>query len=331
MLDERKANVLRAVVEEYIDTGEPVGSARVAKAPGVQVSSATVRNDMAVLEQEGYLTQPHTSAGRIPTEKGYRFFVDALGGRGRLDPADSQQVRSFFSQAHRELESMLADTSRLLSDLTRYTAVVVSPPHEVATVRSVQLVTLTPRVALLVIVLSNGVIEKHTVEFDEDVDDVRVNAASAQLGRLLNGATLAAAATLVMSDPQRTPELDAALAALREPDPTDEHVYTAGTARMAQSFDAVATVGEVLRILEEQYVVVSLLRDVLDRGLSVAIGTETGIEPLADCAVVVSPYLVDGEPVGTVGVLGPTRMNYSQALAAVAVVSQRLGNRLSEG
>src|SRR5690606_32171395 len=110
-LDERKASVLRAVVEEYIETAQPVGSGHVARAPGVNVSSATVRNDMAVLEQEGYLYQPHTSAGRVPTEKGYRFFVDTLDAPARLPTGDANQVRSFFSNAHGELERMLQDTS----------------------------------------------------------------------------------------------------------------------------------------------------------------------------------------------------------------------------
>ena len=118
MLDERKAAILRAVVEEYIDTAQPVGSAHVVRSSGVQVSSATVRNDMATLEQEGYLRQPHTSAGRIPTEKGYRFFVDNLGQPANLRRHDAVQVRSFFEQAHGELEQMLHDTSRLLGDLT---------------------------------------------------------------------------------------------------------------------------------------------------------------------------------------------------------------------
>jgi heat-inducible transcriptional repressor len=110
-----------------------------------------------------------------------------------------------------------------------------------------------------------------------------------------------------------------------------DHVFVGGTARMASAFDAVETVREVLSILEQQLVVVSLMRDVLDRGLSVAIGSETGVQPLAECALVVAPYEVDGDKVGTIGVLGPTRMNYPQALSAVAVVSQQLGDRLSEG
>jgi heat-inducible transcriptional repressor len=332
-LDDRKAKILRAVVEEYIDTAQPVGSGRVASASGVNVSSATIRNDMATLEQEGYLRQPHTSAGRVPTEKGYRFFVDGLGDPSPLGGRDAQQVRSFFAKAHGELEQMLEDTSRLLAGLTDYAAVVVGPPHEAATIRSVQVVGLTPRVALLVLVLSNGVIEKHTLELADDTDPVHLDAAGALLAQHLVGETLASASSVVLGGSAVGDVIVAAALDALAPDEHQDHerVFIGGASRMASSFDAVAQVSEILQILEQQYVVVSLLRDVVDRGLHVAIGTETGMLPLAECSVIVAPYTVDGESAGTIGVLGPTRMNYPQALAAVAVVSQRLGNRLSEG
>jgi heat-inducible transcriptional repressor len=333
MLDERKANILRAVVEEYIETAQPVGSGHVARVHGVNVSSATVRNDMAQLEHDGYLVQPHTSAGRVPTEKGYRFFVDHLGGPARLGAADAQQVRAFFSRAHGELEQMLSDTSRLLAQLTSYAAVVVGPPHEDATIRSVQVVGLAPRVALLVVVLSDGAVEKRTLEFDHDVDEVRLSAAATTLATAIVGrspSTLSEPVLLELGPPDAVAA--AALRSLLAPAEEPEgEVYTAGTAAVAGAFDAVGQVREILAVLEQQYLVVTLLRDVLDRGLNVAIGTETGLEPLADCSVIVAPYTVDGEEQGTIGVLGPTRMNYSQALASVAVVSTRLGKRLSEG
>jgi heat-inducible transcriptional repressor len=150
MLDDRKAAILRLVVEEYIETAQPVGSATVARQRDLGVSPATVRNEMGTLEREGYLVQPHTSAGRIPTDKGYRFFVDTLARPGPLDAAQTQQVRDFFARAHGELEEMLHDTSRLLSSLTDYAAVVIAPSHEAATLRSIQLVGLSARVALLV-------------------------------------------------------------------------------------------------------------------------------------------------------------------------------------
>lgn len=331
MLDERKASILRAVVEEYIQTAQPVGSGHVADAPGVSVSSATVRNEMAALEADGFLAQPHTSAGRIPTEKGYRYFVDALT-EPALDRGSARQVRAFFDHAHAGIEQMLADTTRLLTGLTDHAAVVVGPGHDIAEVRSVQLVGLAPRVALFVAVLGNGSIEKRTIELDRDVDDDLLAEVGAALSSTLVGGPL---------DPRATPtatgrvDVDALVATvlgdLTVPGDGAEQVFVHGSARMAAAFDAVETVRSVLTILEQQLVVVSLLRDVVDRGLNVAIGTETGMQPLADCALVVAPYTVDGEQVGTVGVLGPTRMNYPQALAAVAVVGQRLGHRLSEG
>ena len=333
MLDERKASILRAVVEEYIDTAQPVGSGHVANAPGVAVSSATVRNEMVALEQEGYLHQPHTSAGRVPTDKGYRFFVDALT-QPSLNQSSAQQVRSFFNKAHGEIEQMLQDTTKLLSNLTDNAALVVGPPHqEVATIRTVQLVGLAPRLALLVSVLSNGTVEKRSVDLPVEVTDDQLEQISAVLNRRLAGTRPGEAVPL--AEPSGSAEVDAVLAAaaaamLPAPD-EGEHVFVGGAARIAGGFEAIETVRSVLAILEQQLVVVSLLRDVLDRGQQVAIGSETGMEPLAECSLVVAPYQVDGVPVGTIGVLGPTRMNYPQALAAVAVVSKRLGRRLSEG
>lgn len=332
MLDERKASILRAVVEEYIHTALPVGSSHVVGSAGVEVSSATVRNDMASLEIDGYLQQPHTSAGRIPTEKGYRWFVDALS-QPSLDRAASQRVRTFFNQAHGEIEQMLADTTRLLSGLTDYAAMVVGPAHESGIVRSVQVVGLAPRVALLVTVLSNGVVEKRTLELAEDSDELRLSAVAGHLSRHLVGSMLH---PLPIVPPTGDPGVDQvvnrAVTMLGAHEDADtDHVFVGGASRMAASFDAVESVRSVLAILEQQLVVVSLLRDVLDRGLTVAIGTETRMQPLADCSIVVAPFEVEGEPAGTIGVLGPTRMNYPQALAAVAVVSNRLSRRLSDG
>ena len=341
MLDERKAAILRAVVEEYIDTAQPVGSSHVVRAAGVAVSSATVRNEMAVLEREGYLVQPHTSAGRIPTDKGYRFFVDQLTAPGVLGPTQRQAVQDFFSTAHGELERKLQHTSRLLASVTDYAAVVIGPGHEASTVRTAQVVGLAPRLALVVAVLSDGAVEKRTLELAEVVGDAQLAVASSRVATVAVGRALADLAQVAEATDgaglQPTGEAAdavvlAALAALSMVDAEEpEHVFVGGVARMAGAFDAVEAVRQVLTTLEQQYVVVTLLRDVLSRGLSVAIGAEHGVAPLAQCAVVVSPFEVEGQAAGSIGVLGPTRMNYSQALAAVAMVSQRLGRHLSEG
>jgi heat-inducible transcriptional repressor len=331
MLDDRKTAILSAVVQEYIATAQPVGSSHIASASGIGVSPATVRNEMAVLEQEGFLIQPHTSAGRIPTDKGYRFFVDHLAAPTTLDAAVTRQIGDFFEAAHGRLEEMLYQTSDLLTRLTRNAAVVVGPKSEAATIRSAQLVRLSSTAATVVLVLGNGNVEHELVDIGETVTDATLSAASAHLNRSLSGATLAGLAALPKSDDEAADALCAtALGSLRDAS-TDDHLYVGGASTVAEAFEAVDVVRQVLQTLEQQFVVVSLVRDLVDRGMSVAIGGEHGVEPLAACSVVVAPVVVDGEHVGSVGVLGPTRMNYPRALATVDVVSERLGRRLGEG
>jgi heat-inducible transcriptional repressor len=333
-LNTRQASILEAVVTEYIGTAEPVGSSHVASAPGVQVSSATVRSEMVALERDGYLIQPHTSAGRIPTDKGYRFFVDHLTEPGVLGPTQHQAVSIFFDQVHVEMETMLERATGLLTELTSYAAVVVGPSHDTATIRSLQVVGLGPMVALLVIVLSDGAVEKRTLEFDREVSDDVLVRCGALLNEHLVGRTSAYQWSVPSSGDE---EVDRVLATvgmafgLIERSIELDQVFVGGPSRLAGSFDAVETVRSVLEILEQQLVVVSLLRDVLGRGLSVSIGTEHGYEPLASCAVVVAPVAVDGQELGAVGLLGPTRMNYPGALAAAHVVGERLGERLGGG
>lgn len=335
MLDDRKAAILRAVVQEYIETAQPVGSGRIAAADGVDVSSATVRNEMATLETEGYLVQPHTSAGRVPTQKGYRYFVDTIGAPGALRGEHARQVRDFFHAAHGEIEQMLEATSRLLSGITDWTGVVVPPPATETPLRSIHLVSLAPSHVLAVLVFGDGTVEKHTVDLDAEVGEERVNAASAHLAASLAGTVRGRvpASTPPSGDPAVDAIASGVLDALRiedDPDvPTD--VFVGGASRVASAFDAVETVQEVLHVLEQQLVVVTLLRDVVDRGLQVAIGSETGMETLANAALVVAPYTVDGERAGSIGVLGPARMNYREAMAAVTAVSSRLETHLTEG
>ncbi|MCU1397113.1 MAG: hrcA [Acidimicrobiales bacterium] len=332
MLDDRKTAILSAVVQEYITTAQPVGSTHIADAPGVHVSSATVRNEMASLEQEGYLVQPHTSAGRIPTDKGYRFFVDHLTPSDRLDADATQQVGEFFGRAHGRLEELLSQTTDLLAHLTSYAAVVVGPQAQTSVVRSIQVVGLSARMATVVAVLSNGHVENQTIELAADVDDVELATVSRQLHAAVVGKPLGSVST-TPALPGNEP-LDQlcrqALGALQRSQNVAP-VYVGGAASVANAFDAVDIVRSVLTTLEQQYVVVSLVRDVIDRGLTVAIGAEHGLEPLVSCSVVVKSVSVEGERLGTVGVLGPTRMNYPQALATVDVVSDRLGRRLAEG
>ena len=331
MLDDRKTAILSAVVQEYIATAQPVGSSHIAEAPAINVSSATVRNEMAHLENEGYLVQPHTSAGRIPTDKGYRYFVDHLTAPGRLDRATTKQVGEFFSAAHGRLEEMLHQTSNLLAALTNNAGVVVGPRAEAVPVRRVQIVSLSAAVATVIVVFANGTVENVPLDLADGDDDLKLAAAGVHLSAELDGRVLGSVAEASPTGDETVDRLCAAALESLHATAAPDQVFTGGAAAVANAFDAVEVVRSVLATLEQQFVVVTLVSDIVSRGMSVAIGVEHGVEPLSACSVVVAPVVVDGEHLGSVGVLGPTRMNYPQALATVDVVSEQLGHRIEEG
>lgn len=334
-LSSRQQAILRAVVQGYVSTSRPVGSGAVTSDGTIDVSAATVRKELGALEDEGFLRQPHTSAGRIPTEKGYRYFVDALMLPAELGGNQSERINEFFTRTHGELEKMLKQTSTLVANLTQYAAVVTAPDFDSVTIKSIQLVDLAPKVVLLVAVLSNGAVERRTVELAEEAtpDDVRTASdllAEAAVGRSIIEIDLGSN-QLVATAAEPTRDLaGAAVEALSVDESTVGRLYVGGQSSVAGVFDATETVGQVLGILERQLLVVSLIRDVLDRGMRVAIGTETGLETLNECSIVVAPYLIEGEEAGSIGVLGPQRMNYAEALATVAIVSEGLSTHLSD-
>ena len=216
-----------------------------------------------------------TSAGRIPTDKGYRFFVDHLAAPGRLDAATSAEVGAFFSAAHGRLEEMLLRTSNLLSHLTSYAAVVVGPKTEAATVRSIQLVGLSNQHATVVVVLGNGTVENQIVELPAETTDATVDAASAHLASERSLVPTMASAEIGPSvTPPSTPCAASAFDAIRQVS-GDDHVYVGGASWMAGAFDAVEVVRDVLHTLEQQFIVVSLVRDIVDRGCRWRSGSST--------------------------------------------------------
>ena len=324
-LDPRKATILEAVVAEHIDTAQPVGSSSVASNADLGVSPATVRSEMVSLEREGYLAQPHTSAGRVPTDKGYRYFVDHLQS-GVLGATQQHQLADFFANVRGEVEDVLEQTSTLLSQMTNYTAVVLGATHAHATILSAQLVSLDAHHQLLVAVFSDGSVIKHSLTPSFDVDFETCAEASRQLNALLIGTTLESQVQVPSRNDHVAQLVRDAVATLHAQEPTidGEQVFIGGSSRVAESFEGVETVRKVLSILEQELLVVSLVQDMLSRGLSVAIGAENGYEPLSTCAVVVAPVTIDGAPAGAVGLLGPTRMKYQEAMAAAGAVSQHL-------
>ncbi len=336
MLDQRKAEILRAVVAEYIRTAQPVGSSSLADRIDLGVSSATVRNELAWLEKEGFLTHPHTSAGRVPTESGYRFFVNGFSQDQEkssfvLPKPLANEIQSFFSKAYNELDDMLQETTRLLAHLTQCAAVVVEPAHDQSTVLSLQLVPMSSSQALLVVVLSDGSVEKRAIE--TTATDDAIAQYNETLTKSMQSKTLAqiqAAQSGGSSEADRVVEACRA-ALLTDIRSDNERAFVGGAAEIVSSFEALEEARHVLDALEQQYVVVSLLRDVMTRGDNVAIGSELGLDYLRECAVVASPFSGEGNSAGAIGVVGPTRMDYQTVLAAISQISEQLSRRIAEG
>jgi heat-inducible transcriptional repressor len=245
--------------------------------------------------------------------------------------AQATQVGEFFQAAHGRLEDLLRHTTTLLANITHHTAVVVGPEVEATTVRAVHISRVTPRTATVVMVMSNHGVENETIQISDDISDNHISLAVSHLGKFLVGNSLGEIESIPSSNDAHVDAVCYATLNGLSRHRKDKPVFVGGAASLANAFDAVDIVRDVLATIEQQFVVVSLLQDLLDRGLSVAIGAEHGVEQLSACSVIVAPVIADGETIGSVGVLGPTRMNYPQALNTVEVVSEQLGRRIAEG
>ncbi|WP_138442714.1 heat-inducible transcriptional repressor HrcA [Sinomonas susongensis] len=335
MNEPRKLEVLRAIVEDYVHYREPVGSKALVERHRLGVSSATIRNDMAALEDDGLIVAPHTSAGRVPTDKGYRVFVDQLAAVRPLSAAEKQAIQSLLEGAD-DLDDVLERTVRLLSHLTNQVAVVQYPQLGRARVRHVEAVSLAPRQVLLVLIADSGTVEQRVVTVGEDLDHdrlavLRQSFLAATAGKPVSqvGANLAAIMdSLLPADRAVAAELAAGLAALAVSS-REERIVTAGTAYLARSnSDFLLSISPVLEALEEQVVLLRLLSEMASdaRGVAVAIGHETAADSLAETSVVATGY---GRDDAKIGVLGPTRMDYPATMAAVRAVARYLSKILA--
>jgi heat-inducible transcriptional repressor len=339
MSEDRRLAVLRAIVEDYVHTREPVGSRALVERHSLGVSPATIRNDMAALEEDGYIAQPHTSAGRVPTDKGYRLFVDRLSGIKPLSSAERKAIQTLLDGAV-DLDDVVDRTVRLLAQLTRQVAVVQYPTLSRSTVRHIDVIALTDVRLLIVVILSTGRVEQRVVELAFDPTETLLGELRARINAASTGRRLAQVAAAVATLPESFPPSDAplvhavldaledCLAADRE-----ERIVLAGTANLARAgTDFGGTISPVLEALEEQVVLLRLLSEMADTSgdVGVRIGRETAHEGLAETAVVASGYGSRGEVVARLGVLGPTRMDYPTTIAAVRAVARYVSRILAQ-
>lgn len=330
--DNRRQEVLRAIVADYIASQEPVGSKALLERHHLQVSSATIRNDMAVLESEGYIAQQHASSGRIPTEKGYRRFVDHIHDLKPLSAPERRAILSFLEDGV-DLEDVLRRSVTLLAQLTRQAAVIQLPNLRVARVKHIEVVALGPARLLLVLITDTGRVDQRNVELDEPVDTADV----LLLRDLLNGAlvdrTLSEGSTSLAELAQNPPpqirhafiRSATRLVETLVDQPTDRLIL-AGTSNLTR----MAGLPGVIEALEEQVTVLKLLANVPDLGnVSVLIGEENEDEDLHDASVVAAAYGSDGHALGGLGVVGPTFMDYPGTISKVSAVARYVSRVLA--
>src|SRR5229473_7062538 len=296
VLDDRKLAVLRAIVRDYVSTMEPVGSKSLVDRHHLDVSPATIRNDMAVLEEQGYITQPHTSAGRVPTDKGYRLFVDRLSGIKPLSAAERRAIETFLAGAY-DLDDVVLRTVRLLAQLTRQVALVQYPMLTRSAVRHIELVPMAPQRVLLVLITDSGRVEQRAVELPEPIEDAAVAHLRAVLNACLDGRRLSEAASVVAELPERVQPADRNNAAAvfsmildTLVEHHDERVVVSGAANLTPA-DFSQGLREVLESLEEQVVLMRLLGESGDHpSLTVRIGAENPVEGLRSTSLVAAGY-----------------------------------------
>ncbi|MDZ5662432.1 heat-inducible transcriptional repressor HrcA [Nocardioides sp. zg-1308] len=338
MVDDRKLDVLRAIVEDYVATEEPVGSKALVERHGLGVSPATVRNDMAALEDEGYIHQPHTSAGRVPTDKGYRLFVDKLATLKPMSAAERRAISTLLDGAV-DLDDVVQKSVRLLSQLTRQVAIVQYPTLSRSTVRHIELVSLTPTRIMVILILSTGRVEQRLVELDEAVVDTDLAEVRVAVNQASAGVQIAAAAAALGELPdavrpeqaESTRAIVSVLAEAMSDHRSDERVAVSGTSNLARYGDFETAVRPLLEALEEHVVLLKLLGESGVDALTVRIGHEGPYSELAATSVVATGYGPQEFHLGSLGVVGPTRMDYPGSMAAVRAVARYVSRILDEG
>ncbi len=338
-LDVRKRLVLQAVVESYVSTAEPVGSRTVARKYQLGVSPATIRNEMADLEEMGYLEQPHTSAGRVPSDKGYRFYVDRLMRNQQVAPDVAQKIREIYKRRTKELEALIQITAKLLSETTDYMALVLGPRRERSFLRFLRMIPVGGGRVLLALVTDTGFVENRWLHFQEEVDELELERISDTLNRYLQGVALDEMGYGLL----RT--IDVELSRSRyiltqimelledETDPADEErVYLGGTVKILNQpeFKDIDKLKELLGLLENEEDVYELLNSIdVDDEVTVTIGNENRREEIRECSLVTGTYRIGNHIVGKIAVLGPRRMEYAKVVSVVDYVTRNLSEILT--
>ncbi|MGZ9584988.1 heat-inducible transcriptional repressor HrcA [Paenibacillus marinisediminis] len=333
MLTERQRLILTAIIDDYISSAEPVGSRTISKRGDVGYSPATIRNEMADLEELGYLEQPHTSAGRIPSQKGYRYYVDHLVRLDNLSAEEVKRLKSMFAEKITAMEQVVQHTSSVLAQLTNYTSIALGPEMFNTSLRHFQLLPLDENTAVAIIVTSTGHVENKTVPIPPGVSASELEKVVNILNAKLTGTPLIQLRAQLYTEVGQelskyvahAQEMVALIENMLSGDEDHREIYLSGTTNMLSQpeFKDVDKIKTIWDLLEETPTLIKVMGEA-STGVQVRIGNENAHEAIANCSLITATYSFDGTPLGTIGLLGPTRMDYAKVMNMMHHVSAQL-------
>ena len=333
MLDDRKKAILKAIIEEYINTAEPVSSLSLVEKYELSFSSATIRNEMAELEHEGYLEKPHTSAGRIPSVKGYRFYVDELLNDENISLEEIQYIKENLQMKVNEIEDLTKITTNTISEMTHYTTVAIGPDSTNNTIKDIKFILLGERLLMAVILTENGAVKETIIKYDEDVSNSQINDLNVTFNNKLRGKPLEKIdkpmEEYILSTMQDQAKVIKPI--IKQMNKTIEEtnkIYLEGTSKVFDfpEFSRIDTAKNFLSILDTKEEMLEILNSGLAKDINVYIGDENENKDLKDLSIITFKHKVGNKDMGTIGIIGPKRMNYSKVISIMKYISKRLND-----
>ena len=334
MLNDRKKQILQAVIEEYINTAEPVSSGTLVEKYGLDFSSATIRNEMADLEKEGYLEKPHTSAGRIPSVKGYRFYVDELLNDENISLDEIQYIKTQLETKVNEMEDLTKITTNTISDITHYATVAIGPNSNNNLIKDIKFILLGERMLMAVILTENGAIKETIIKYDEDINQNQVDGLNYTFNNKLRGKPLEKIdkpmeeyILSTMSDQVNV--IKPIIGQLNKAIEESDKIYLKGANNVFDfpEFEKIDTARNFLSILDTKEQMLEVLNSGFAKDINVYIGEENEKEELKDLSIVTFKHTVAGKDLGTIGIIGPKRMNYSKVISIMKYISKKLNEK----
>jgi heat-inducible transcriptional repressor len=337
-LDNRKRKILQAIVEEYIETSEPVSSGSLVNNEDLNCSSATIRNEMAELEQIGFIEKPHTSAGRIPSERGYRYYVDELLREDNLSRKEMEMIKQMLETKVNNLQDLAKIATTTLSEITHYTTIAIEPNVNNHTIIDIKFVLLGSRVLMAVILTDSGIIRESIIKFDEDLTQDQVNDLTYIFKNKLVGKPLekieGPIEDYIMSEMNTGIKvIEKIIQEINKLLDTSSKTYIEGANKVVDmpEFKKVDMAKDFLNVIDAKDIIADVINTGMAKDINVYIGSESEREELKNFSIVTFNHLLDGKDIGTIGIIGPTRMDYSKVISVMKYISKKLNDDYKKG